>query len=122
MEAVLSALAAVGIKLGVLFSSAVGGFLSLRFFEGDKLPDGTVRPLTVRQKWFIAAAGWAMGIYMAGLTVELFGLTDKTGKVEIGLGLVIAAFGMSLASAINRAIRELNLGPIIESWLRRPGR
>lgn len=119
VEAIGAFLAALGIKLAVLVSSAVGGFLSLRFFEGEQLPDGTCRPLGVGQKWFIAGAGCAMGVYLSGLVVDFFQLTDKTGRVEVGLGLAIAVFGMSLAAAIVKTLRELNLGGVIESWLTR---
>lgn len=118
-EAVGAALAALGIKIGVLASSAIGGFLSLRFFEGEQLADGTCRPMPVKQKWFVAVSGAALGVYMSGFTVEFFGLTDKTGKIEVGLGLLIAVFGMSLASAVVRALKDLNLGGVIESWLTR---
>ena len=118
-EAVGTALAAAGIKLGVLLSSTIGGVLSLRFFEGELQADGTCIPLPTRQKWFIAVAGAAMGVYLSGFTVEFFALTDKTGKIEVGLGLVIAVFGMSLASAVVRALKDLNLGGVIESWLTR---
>lgn len=119
VEAIGAALAAAGIKVAVLVSSAVGGFLSLRFFEGEQLPDGTSLPMPLKQKWFIAVSGAAMGVYLSGFTVEFFALTDKTGKIEVGLGLVIAVFGMSLASAVVRALKDLNLGGVIESWFTR---
>lgn len=116
-DAVLAALAAAGIKIGVLVSSSIGGFASLRFFEGETMPDGTVQPLSIGQKWSIAIPGAAMGYFLAPATVEWFSLTDKGGHVEVGLGLLIAFFGMSMASAIGRALKELNLKAILESWL-----
>ena len=119
IETFAAVLTAAGIKLAVLVSSVIGGFLSLRFFEGEQLADGSCRPLPTKQKWFIAASGAAMGVYLSGFAVEFFALTDKTGKIEVGLGLAIAVFGMSLASAIVRALKELNLGGVIESWLTR---
>lgn len=118
-ETVAAALAAAGIKLGVLVSSAIGGFASLRFFEGEPQPDGSVKPLGTGQKWTIAITGAAMGVYLAPATVEWFSLTDKTGKVEVGLGLLIAFFGMSMGSAVIRALKDINLKAIVESWLQR---
>lgn len=118
-EAVGAALSAAGIKVGLIISSAIGGLASLRFFEGEKLDDGTVRPLTTMQKWSIAGTGAAMGVFLAPATVEWFSLTDKTGKVEVGLGLLIAFFGMSLSSAVIRALKDINFKEIVESWLAR---
>ncbi len=108
--------AALGIKFAVLVSSAIGGFLSLRFFEGERLPDGAVRPLTLTHKWAIAGSGTALGIYLSGFAVEVFALTDKTGKVEVGLGIIIGLFGMSAAASVVKLLRD---GDILESWLKR---
>lgn len=119
LDGVIAGLAAAGIKVGVLVSSAIGGFLSLRFFEGEQLPDGTCKPLPVRQKWAIAGGGTAMGVYLSGLSVEIFELTDKSGRVEVGLGVLIAVFGMSLASAVIEALKGIDFKAIAESWLTR---
>ncbi len=118
-DTLVAALAAVGIKVAVLVSSAVGGFLSLRFFDPQPGPDGQLVAPSALQKWTIAIAGTAMGVYLSGFTIAIFQLTDRTGKLEVGMGVLIGLFGMSLAAAVMKAIRELNLKAIIESWTTR---
>lgn len=112
-------LAALGIKLGVLVSSSVGGFLSLRFFDGAPGPDGTTVPVPTRQKWIIAFSGGAMGVFLSGAAVELFDLPNASGRVEIGLGVVIALFGMAVAAKFIEAIRQTDFAAVFQSWFQR---
>lgn len=117
LDATLAFMAGLGLKAGVLLSSAIGGFLSLRFFDGELQADGTVKPLTATQKWSIAGGGGAMGVYVTPIFIEAFEITDRTGRVEIGLGLVIALFGMSIAARVIETIRKMDLTGFIEGWL-----
>lgn len=93
--------------------------MSLRFFEGDKLSDGTVKPLSVSEKWTIAVSGSAMGVFLSGFLLDLFDVPDKTGRVETGFALLIALFGMASAASIIKAIREADIKGVIESWTKR---
>lgn len=120
-EAIASALASVGLKFGVLVAAAVGGFCSLNFFDGTPQPDGSIKPVTCVQKWGIMVTGLAIGVYLSGPIIDLSGISVKSDRVEIGLALVLAMFGMSIAAQIIKAIRELALVDIIKSWLPRRG-
>lgn len=124
LDAIISALAAIGIKLGVLIAAGIGGFCSLNFFEGTPQPDGTVKPLSCRQKWGIAFTGCALGTYAAGPIIELSQIVTKGDKVEIALGLVLAIFGMSVAAQVIKMIREFPVTDFInyvKSWFPKRG-
>jgi hypothetical protein len=109
LEAVLAAL---GLKLPVVVSSALGGFFSLNFFE-VKDAAGNVVPLPAKKKWTIACGGAVIGMYGAGpilewLVIEAPSLSAKAlFRIEIGLGLALALFGMSVVAAIIKAIPEI---------------
>lgn len=120
-EAVVSALGSIGIKVGVLFAAAVGGFCSLNFFDGTPQADGSMKPLTCFQKWGIAGTGLAIGVFLSGPLIDLSGITVKGDRVEIGLALVLAMFGMSIAAQIIKAIREIQIVDYIKSWLPKRG-
>lgn len=121
MESIAAFLSALGIKLGVLLASGIGGFCSLNFFEGTPQADGSTKPLSCRQKWGIAMTGCAIGTFASAPIIELSQIVTKSDKLEIGLGLVLALFGMSLAAQIIKAIREIPLIDAIKSWLPRRG-
>lgn len=108
MEPVTSALSALGLKLSVVVASAVGGFLSLNFFDG----------LTTRQKWLTAFSGCALGSYLSGLVLWVVQI-PSTHNIEVGMGVVVSLFGMSVAAAIIKAFRSLDVKGIVDSWLRR---
>lgn len=103
-------LAALKIELSVLVASTVGGFVSLRFFEG----------LTTKQKWAIVLAGGAMGTYGTGLVMELLKLQTGT-RVDVGIGLFLGIFGMAFASAVVKALQGVDLRGAVESWIKRGG-
>ena len=121
LEAIVAALGSVGIKIGVLIAAGIGGLCSLNFFDGTPQTDGTVKPLLCRQKWGIALTGCALGTYAAGPIIELSQIVTKGDKLEIGLGLVLALFGMSLAAQIIKTIRELQIADFIKSWMPKRG-
>lgn len=120
-EAFISVLGSVGIKIGVLIAAAIGGFCSLNFFDGTPQADGTTKPLNCLQRWGIAFTGIAIGVYLAGPVIDLSGVATKSDRVEIGLALVLAMFGMSIAAQIIKAIREIQIVDYIKSWLPRRG-
>lgn len=105
-------LAALGLKLPVMISSIFGGFISLSFFE-QKGPDGKPAPLPPRKKWVVAFGGSLIGMYGAGPIVDA--LANETAtlsaqaqfRMEIGLGLFLALFGMSVVAALIRAVPEI---------------
>lgn len=91
IEALLSAL---GIKKGALLAGIIGGWLSLRFFEG----------LTTGGKWFTVVGGAASANYVTLPVMTFFHLAP--GDYEAGVGFAIGLFGMSLAAAAIKFIRE----------------
>ena len=118
-EWIVASAAALKIEVSVLVSSAVGGFISLNFFEGTPRPDGTIEPLSRKQKWSVVLAGAAMGTYGASLVVELLALASKGSRIEVAIGLLIGIFGMSVAASVVKAVRGLDFKGIVESWFKR---
>lgn len=119
-EWLTGALAALKIELSVLISATVGGFVSMRFFEGRQMPDGTVVPLTLKQRWSIVLAGGAIGTYGTSLVMHLLALQPNT-KVDVGIGLFLGIFGMAFASAVVKALQGIDLRGVLESWIKRGG-
>lgn len=97
-----SVLSALGIKVGSLFTGVIGGFCSLNFFEN----------LTPKKRWFTVASGSAIGIFGSGLVAEWLyleypGIAIRSlERIEIGLALFLALFGMSTAAAFIKAVPE----------------
>lgn len=120
-EAVATAIAGLGIKLGVLIAATIGGFLSLSFFEGAPQADGSVKPISTFQKWSVVGIGGTLGTYCSGPIIEIAQISTKSDRFEMALGLVLGLFGMSLTAAIIKTIREINLVEIIKGWLPKRG-
>lgn len=116
-DQLLALLSALGIKIAVLIASTIGGCMSLNFFEGVPQPDGSVKRLACKEKWSIAMSGAAIGVYLSGPALDLMQLTVKSERVEIGLGLILALFGMSLAAQIIRTIRDLKIADVLLRFL-----
>lgn len=117
-EWLAGAATALKIELSVLVSSTVGGFVSLRFFEGKQRPDGSVEPLGIKQKWSIVLAGGAIGTYGTSVVTGLLNL--QTGaRVDVGIGLFLGIFGMAFASAVVKALQGIDLRGAVESWIKR---
>ena len=87
-------LSAFGIKKAALIAGIIGGWLSLRFFEG----------LTASGKWFTVAGGAAAANYLTQPLMAWFRLSP--GDYEGGVGFAIGFFGMALAAAAITFIRE----------------
>lgn len=121
LESLGAFLAALGIKFGVLLASAIGGFLSLSFFEGTPQADGTAKPPSSFQKWCVVGVGGALGTYGAGPIIELAQISTKTDRLEVAIGLMLGLFGMSLTAAIIKTIRDLNIAEIVKNWLPKRG-
>lgn len=117
-EWIAGAAAALKIELSVLVSSTVGGFVSLRFFDGTPQDDGTVKPLTLKQRWSIVLAGCAIGTYGTSLVMEILKLQTGT-RVDVGIGLFLGVFGMAFASAVVKALQGIDLRGAVESWIKR---
>lgn len=117
-EWIAGAAAALKIELAVLVSSTIGGFVSLRFFEGKEREDGTIEPLSIKQKWSIVLAGGAIGTYGTSVIMELLKLQTGT-RVDVGIGLLLGIFGMAFASAVVKALQGIDLRGAVESWIKR---
>ena len=87
-------LSALGIKKAALIAGIIGGWLSLRFFEG----------LTTGGKWFTVIGGAASANYLTVPVMTFFHLARD--DYEGGVGFAIGLFGMSLAAAAIKFIRD----------------
>lgn len=86
-------MATLGLTLKNLVAGAAGSFVSLRFFDG----------LKTWERWTTFVGGWAMAAFGAGpLTAAL----EQKAGVEVGVALLIGAFGMALTSKIMQTIRD----------------
>lgn len=109
-------LGALGLSLKNLLAGAVTSFVSLRFFDGDKQPDGTLRPMGWLQKWTTFVGGWALAAY-GGPPLNAW-LELKPG-IEIGVVLVLGLFGMAAAAEVMKFIRETDWKGILGALLRK---
>lgn len=97
-----SILASMGIKAGALFTGIIGGFCSLNFFED----------LTPKKRWITAASGAVIGIFGSSLISEGLHLEYPNialralERIEVGMALFLALFGMSIAAAFIKAVPE----------------
>lgn len=89
-----SLLTAFGIKKAALVAGIVGGWLSLRFFEN----------LTPGGKWVTVIGGAAAANYLTVPVMAWFRLAP--GDYEAGIGFAIGLFGMSIAAAAIKFVRE----------------
>jgi len=96
-------LAALGLKLKAVVAAACGSFISLRFFDG----------LTVWERWVTFVGGVVIGSYVAEPLTGAIGAT--TVVVEQALALGLGLFGMALAAAFIKFIRETNWSDLFRS-------
>jgi len=101
-------LAALGLKLATIVSGAVGSFISLRFFDG----------LTTAQKWTTFIGGWGLAAYLAAPLTAYFELRPA---LETGISLAVGLFGMSIAAAVIKVIRDTDWGGLVTAILNRKG-
>ena len=87
-------IASFGIKKAALIAGIIGGWLSLRFFEDQ----------TLGGKWMTVIGGAASANYLTSPILGFFNL--GAGSYEGGVGFAIGLFGMSLAAAIMKFIKE----------------
>jgi hypothetical protein len=118
VDSVDGALGALGLSLKNLFAGAISSFVSLRFLEGDKQPDGTIRPVHWLQRWTTFLGGWAMAAW-GGPPLNAY-LELKPG-VEIGVVLVLGLFGMAVAAEVVKFVRERGWEGLIAAWRGRAG-
>lgn len=96
-------LVALGLSLKNLVVGAVTSFVSLRFFDGDRQPDGTMRPMTKMQRWTTFIGGWALAAWGGP---PLNSWLELSPKVEVGIVLLLGMFGMAAATETYRFIRD----------------
>lgn len=100
------------LNLKLVAASSLGGFISLNFFDN----------LDAKRRWSVALSGAGLGIFLAPPAVAMSDIAEKIAPtVEIGAGLLIAIFGMSLASAFIKLIRDTNWSEIVKGWIGRKG-
>ena len=102
VESFDGALAAFGLSLKNVLAGAFSSFVSLRFLDGERQPDGTIRPAPMIQKWTTFMGGWALAAW-GGPPLNAY-LELKPG-VEIGVVLVLGLFGMAVAAEVMKFIR-----------------
>lgn len=101
-------LALLGLKLVNTVVGAVLSFASLRFFDG----------LSRRDRWMTFVGGWAAAAWGAAPLREFFELRPG---VEIGLVILLATFGMALASEAIRFIRTTDWSGLLSIFRRGGG-
>lgn len=99
-------LAALGLKLATILSGAFGSFVSLRFFDG----------LTTAQKWTTFVGGWGLAAYLAAPLTAFFELRPA---LETGISLAVGLFGMSIAAAVIKVIRDTDWSGLLKSFFNR---
>lgn len=109
----------LGIKLALLLPAALGGLIALYFFEGKQLPDGSFAPAGNSTKVVVVVCGTGLGLFCGPLVVEAFSLSDKSGRLEMGFAILVAALGMAIVSSVLKAIRTTDWGAVLESWIKR---
>lgn len=120
MKLTATAIAAeLGIKLTLVLPAGIGGVIALQFFPGKEMPDGSIVPLTAGGKLAVFVGGTGLGLFCGPLAVEGFNLTDKSGRLEMGFAILIAAGGMALVANALKAIRQTAWGAVLESWVTR---
>jgi ACR3 family arsenite efflux pump ArsB len=102
------ALGLIGVTLKTLIASAIGAFVSLRFFDG-------LKPV---EKWTTFLGGWGMAAYAAAPLTTYFELSKVT---ETGIALAVGLFGMSISAALIKVIKETNWGALVSSFLSKKG-
>lgn len=91
-----SILAALGIKsLTTSIAGLVGGFLSLRFFDG----------LNVYGKVSTVLGGWACANYGTPFVIQFYKLVESDGY-HAGIAFAIGLFGMSMVAAVFQVIKR----------------
>lgn len=89
-----------------LVAGLLGGLVGLRFVPGLSWPERLTN----------LAAGGLLSYYTAPALVGWWGLSEQM----LGfLGFLIGMFGLSVASAVLQAIRQLDLADVIRSWISR---
>jgi hypothetical protein len=94
LEPIETAVGAIGLTLKGLVAGAVGAFISLRFFDG----------LSAWERWLTFMGGWGIASYGGVPVTEALDLASP--KAELFVTLLLGLFGMSIAAAVIRVIRE----------------
>lgn len=108
-DAIGALLASLGLKLQNLVAGAFTSFAALRFFEG----------LKKWERWTTFAGGWAIAAFGAPPFTEYFELKPK---LEVGVALLLGMFGMAVAAATIRFIKENDWIAMVRSLLGAFGR
>ncbi len=102
LEALEGLAAALGLKFKIIVAGAVGAFISLRFFEG----------LGLGERWCTFLGGWALGAYLSEPVTKYL---ELPAAMEIGLAIGIGLFGMSIAAAVIKVVRDTDWSAIFRS-------
>lgn len=87
-------------KFWTVAAGAVGAFISLSFFDG----------LRRWERWTTFIGGWGLAVFLAQPLTVFFELQPI---MEQGISLVVGLFGMSLAAAVIKLLRNTNWSEII---------
>jgi hypothetical protein len=101
-DAINAALAALGLKLVNVVAGAITSFAALRFFDGLKL----------WEKWLTFLGGWGLAAFGSPPITEFFELKPK---VEVGIALLAGLFGMAIAAAVMKLIKETDWVNLVRS-------
>ena len=87
----------------VIVAGLVGGLISMNFVDG----------MTAKQRLAAILAGATIAHYLSPLIAFLFNMRDYQETI----GFLVGLFGMSICSAIFKAIKDSDLWAIIEQRL-----
>ena len=100
--------ALLGLKPLTIIGAAVGSFVSLTFFDGQ----------TRAAKWIGVFGGCAIAMLCAEPITEVMNLNPK---METPVALFLAMFGISLMTALAKALKEIKLVDLIWAVLAKFG-
>ena len=89
-------------------ASLAGALIALKWVPGNDMKERVAN----------LAGGLSCAWFVTPIIVE-FLLRNASANARAGLSFVIGLFGLSIASAVVQAIREVKLSEIIDSWLRK---
>lgn len=97
-----SLLAALGLKKGAVIAGLLGALISYRFFK----------ELEWKERTITVFSGLVIAVYCGPMVAEMVKASEK---MEMGITLLVGALGVSVLSAIVKALPEFITG--LREWL-----
>lgn len=104
MDSLDALITALGLKVKVVIASAMGAFISLRFFDG----------LNWWERWTTFLGGCALGSWCTSLVINALGVSER---LEAPAAIIVGVFGMAVVSAIIKVIKDTDWIGVMKSVL-----